>query len=529
VSQTEPDGEQCGDNTGGTAFRQYAYTYDLAGNRTQEVVTVNGTPTTANYTYNAANQISNTGFVYDAAGRMTSDGVNTYVWDRANRLLSMGGSAYTYDGLGNRLSQTVNSIVTSYLNDVQPGLTKVLAETTSGNTIRYVHGPRGIQAMEDSVGGWTFPVQDGLGSVRDDAVSYSPYGVPDDTITGFAFTGEMRDANGLQFHRARYYVPELGVWTSLDPVEGVIQQAMSLDRYIYVEQNPTSWLDPSGLQTDEEDREVCETQGFGSFSCKRFRAQQTIDLINSWTEIGNLFGFSFWWMRTDGQGLDIKEAAAWILQNEIFTVIGAPEAREWITQAIYRTLAHQCSTGFCSQAELASWYAAYTVIIADYSDRSSPNLRNISAQWFRGLLTTPSNEAFRYVQEFEEQSGCSWNPDRLNTGIDFQRNGGCYNHILSRIRQTDLYVSWWDENEIAVAVRSNYTDYNRDESGRMENTCFAARWSRAGDNKKFFIGSEPQRQAAAGGTISSCEDLQSPPESTSTSSACLPHEVVKFL
>jgi hypothetical protein len=87
-----------------------------------------------------------------------------------------------FDGLGNRLPQTPNSIVTAYLNDVQPGLTKVLAETTSGNTIRYVHGPRGIQAIESSTHSWHFPIQDGLGSVRDDALDalgYSPFGVPD--------------------------------------------------------------------------------------------------------------------------------------------------------------------------------------------------------------------------------------------------------------------------------------------------------------------------------------------------------------
>jgi len=241
-----------GDNVGGTAFRQYAYTYDLAGNRTQEVVTVNGTPTTANYTYNAANQISNTGFVYDDAGRMTSDGVNTYTWDRASRLLSMGGIAYAYDGLGTRISQTVNSIVTEYLNDVQPGLVKVLAQTAQGNTIRYIHGPRGIQGVEDSVGGWTFPVQDGLGSVRDDALSYSPYGVPDVPLTGFAFTGEMHDANGLQYHRARYYAPELGVWASLDPVEGVTRRAMSLNGYSWVEGNAPNLGDSSGLLPCDE-------------------------------------------------------------------------------------------------------------------------------------------------------------------------------------------------------------------------------------------------------------------------------------
>ncbi|MEJ2148724.1 MAG: hypothetical protein P8Z40_04520 [Chloroflexota bacterium] len=70
--------------------------YDPAGNRTQKVVTVDGSPTTNNYTYNALNQF-------------TGDGVNSYTWDRANRLLGMGGHSYAYDGQGRRVSQTVDS------------------------------------------------------------------------------------------------------------------------------------------------------------------------------------------------------------------------------------------------------------------------------------------------------------------------------------------------------------------------------------------------------------------------------------
>jgi hypothetical protein len=41
----------------------------------------------------------------------------------------------------------VNSIVTNYLLDLQPGLPVVLAETVGGDTTRYVHGLKGIQAL----------------------------------------------------------------------------------------------------------------------------------------------------------------------------------------------------------------------------------------------------------------------------------------------------------------------------------------------------------------------------------------------
>jgi RHS repeat-associated protein len=69
------------------------------------------------------------------------------------------------------------------------------------------------------------------------------------------FTGEQTDANGLVYLRARYYHPELGVFTALDPVEGSMQQPMSLNRYGYVAGNVVNRVDPSG-----ESMKLIETQ-----------------------------------------------------------------------------------------------------------------------------------------------------------------------------------------------------------------------------------------------------------------------------
>jgi YD repeat-containing protein len=80
-------------------------------------------------------------------GNLLSDGTNTYTWDRANRLLGMGNTQYAYDGMGNRLSQTVNSVATRYLLDTQPGLALVLGETTNANATHYIHSPRGIHSV----------------------------------------------------------------------------------------------------------------------------------------------------------------------------------------------------------------------------------------------------------------------------------------------------------------------------------------------------------------------------------------------
>ena len=243
-------------------LRQDVYTFDLAGNRLSESLALNGgTPTITNYTYNAANQISNQGFAYNANGNLTNDGVNTYTWDRANRLLSMGGVANQYDGMGRRVNQTVNSIVTEYFLDVQPSLPVMFGATANGETMRFLHTPRGIQGYQNDLGEWIWPVRDSLGSVRvelDDNLAvqasrqFSPIGLPFEEQGTFespyAFTGEPMDGNGLVHLRRRYYNPMLGVFPSLDPMEGEIARVMSLNRYGYVEGNVANRVDPSGLR-----------------------------------------------------------------------------------------------------------------------------------------------------------------------------------------------------------------------------------------------------------------------------------------
>jgi hypothetical protein len=103
-------------------------------------------------------------------------------------LSAPGSTSYQYDGNGQRIQQTVSSVVTDYLLDTQPGLAVVLRQTTSGNVDHFIHGPRGVHAHKNYSGNWHYPVPDGLvGSVRgvaDDVLAvpgmqhYAPYGEP---------------------------------------------------------------------------------------------------------------------------------------------------------------------------------------------------------------------------------------------------------------------------------------------------------------------------------------------------------------
>ncbi|NPV44514.1 MAG: RHS repeat-associated core domain-containing protein, partial [Firmicutes bacterium] len=52
--------------------------------------------------------------------------------------------------------------------------------------------------------------------------------------------------NGLIYLRARYYDPEVGSFISRDSYPGNLMRPLSQNRYIYVENNPINYIDPSG-------------------------------------------------------------------------------------------------------------------------------------------------------------------------------------------------------------------------------------------------------------------------------------------
>jgi RHS repeat-associated protein len=252
----------------GTPSREYAYDFDLAGNRTSE--TLDGV--TRTFGYNAANQMISHGsqtLSYDRNGNLLNDGANAHVWDRGNRLKSMGGVSYGYDGDGNRVMRTSGGTATVYGLDVTGGMTQTLFEQTNADITRYVHGPRGAMAQHNPTGTWRWMLEDGLGSVRamvnatgvQTAREFSPFGEPLATLSGteYGFTGEQSDPNGLVYLRARYLNPALGIFASRDPYEGDGSAPLTWNGYGWVEGNVVNRVDPRGQASSAPN--TCEVTG----------------------------------------------------------------------------------------------------------------------------------------------------------------------------------------------------------------------------------------------------------------------------
>jgi len=200
-------------------------------------------------------------YQWDANGNLLNDGVSTYAYDSANRLITatQGANVYAfaYNGQGDRLRQTVNGTPTTYTLDLNAGLTQVLVDSTNTITNTYLYGTTRIG--EQQPGGFAYHLPDALGSVRQLtnananvtlAQSYEPFGTTMSSAgsgsTVFQYTGEMRDASGLTFLRARYLSTQTGRFVTRDTWNGTADRPMSYNAWLYVEGNPVNFVDPSG-------------------------------------------------------------------------------------------------------------------------------------------------------------------------------------------------------------------------------------------------------------------------------------------
>src|SRR6185437_10570777 len=252
-----------GDPAGGDG--RITYTYDPAGNRLQRNSSLPTVPATGILNYDANDRP--TIDPYDPNGNLLNSGVGTNIYDFQNRLVQAGGVSLVYDGDGNRVSETVAGVTTNYLvaNQNLTGYAQVLDEIQAGAVTRtYSYGLQLIDEQQPISGTPTtsFYGYDGHGSIRfltdstgaiTDNYDYDAFGnlisQTGATPNNYLFAGEQFDpALRLYYSRARYLDTATGLFLTMDPYLGNLDDPLSLHRYLYARLDPVNRSDPSGQQ-----------------------------------------------------------------------------------------------------------------------------------------------------------------------------------------------------------------------------------------------------------------------------------------
>jgi RHS repeat-associated protein len=253
--------------TAGTS-QNYSYAYDRYGNRWQE------NPNGAQLLFNSGNnQISGSGYGYDAAGNLTSDGIHTYGYDAEGNMVQVDGGAtakYTYNALNQRVRIDQGSTAREFVFNLTGQRTSVW-DGNSGSQIQGQTYWGGLPVEFYSGGTAHFQHQDWLGTER---VRTTYTGAVEGAFTSlpfgdrYTFSGADNDpyhfatldkdyygSSDSQTDHAQFrqYSDAQGRWMSPDPYDGSydLSNPQSLNRYSYVLNNPLSFTDPSGLSTTQ--------------------------------------------------------------------------------------------------------------------------------------------------------------------------------------------------------------------------------------------------------------------------------------
>ena len=241
----------------------FSYTQDgSSGNYGNVTCVLNGSTNglCPQYTFNAAtNQISNSGFTYDQAGDLTSDGTHSYTWDGEGRLLTMDGGTtanITYNALGQMVHNlTVDTYYSPAGQRIYGGSYNIVpwgdvALVKYGTATLFVHG-NVLQSSTD--------VTDQTGAEKQDQIFY-PWGqswilhqLPDDGTyaTMLPLSSTTGEETGYTLNRD--YSKSYGRWLSPDPggLKVVhLDDPQTWNMYAYVGNNPTTLTDSTGLQCD---------------------------------------------------------------------------------------------------------------------------------------------------------------------------------------------------------------------------------------------------------------------------------------
>ena len=169
-----------------------------------------------------------------------------------------------YDALGRRIEKDVNGVITRFVYDNEDIILEV--DGTGRSQAITLHGPgidEPLAVVRRTEAGFNRFVYhaDGLGSIstltnlNGDPVrtyTYDSFGrIVDETgtvIDPYTYTGrEFDPETGLLYYRARYYDPMAGRFLQEDIFAGLVELPQTLNKYLYVLNDPQNANDPLGL------------------------------------------------------------------------------------------------------------------------------------------------------------------------------------------------------------------------------------------------------------------------------------------
>lgn len=248
----------------------WVYTYNANGDRTQ--TTKNGT-VVQGLAFNNADQITTTGYSYDASGNATAapSVAATVSYNGAeqmtNRTTTGSGGFnvdYTYAGTDqNELTAISGGRSYAYGRTDGNGVPIIESYNLSGTTYSYLYDPQGTPLA--LLGANThYLAMDGLGSpvaLINNAggvtgtYTYDPYGQSTATAVGgssainvqtFGYGGGFDDPTSTLVHFGeRWYDPVTGRWTQQDSIETLADPTRA-NRYEYAGDDPINSIDPMG-------------------------------------------------------------------------------------------------------------------------------------------------------------------------------------------------------------------------------------------------------------------------------------------
>jgi RHS repeat-associated protein len=290
--------------TTGTNPSRYAFTFDGAGNRTEQAVNPTGSSggTATYYLVNSGNLLECrqtisgvcsknaltelSAYTFDGAGEekeivpKADTSGTTFAYNAAEQTSSVtpSGSSALALGYGGTVQDDLVSIgASTTLQNSQLGLTR---EVNAAGTSYYIRTPGGILVDQRTPSGHFNPLYDGKGDIIalvnssgkvERTFRYGPYGedvksegtqtipYPFGFKSGYRMpggnTGLGNVANGLYHFGQRYYDPTTGRWTQPDPLSKFASPVQA-NRFLFAGGDPINRSDPSGREFFEEVEEV---------------------------------------------------------------------------------------------------------------------------------------------------------------------------------------------------------------------------------------------------------------------------------